>query len=128
MVYWLSLNLIGSKDDVELDSPEDPERQEWGSLTMTQEMDQWVRIIELVVLSGEINKNNCRIRVNDKWNFDLMEILLVGYEDIEIIDYLKFGWPVERSEEVPLEMGGINHWGLQTMNIMLMFILKKRSG
>ena len=98
-------------DDGELDIPMLPEAPVWGEVKLTPELDQWIRIIELVQQSGVPNKDGCRIKINDKWNFDLLHNLLQNYADKEIIDLLKFGWPVEQLDEVPLEMGGINHRG-----------------
>ena len=76
-----------------------------------QEMEQWPRIIELVRFSGVYNKDSCRIQVNHNWNFDLLQSMLVDYHDYEIVDLLKFGWPIDRDMNIPLELGGINHKG-----------------
>ena len=98
-------------DDLELDRPDLLERPIWGEVPDNPEVEQWVRIIELVTLSGAPNKDCCKIRVNDHWNFDMLDRELSGYKDKEIVELLKYGWPVERSEDIPLEMGGINHEG-----------------
>ena len=37
--------------------------------------------------------------------------MLVNYHDNDIVDMLHFGFPVERSSDVPLEMGRLNHKG-----------------
>ena len=41
----------------------------------------------------------------------MLESLLSNYEDKEIIDLLKFGWPIDRDPNIQLDMGGINHKG-----------------
>ena len=35
-----------------------------------------------------------RLLVNQHWNLDLMENWLTNYEDKQVIEYLKFGWPL----------------------------------
>lgn len=54
-----------------------------------------------VIKSGTYNRFGLRIPVNTKWNLDLLESLLHGYEDIEVVEWLRFGWPVDRSHEQP---------------------------
>ena len=99
-------NLLG---DEMWDVPEKPELQGDLKFHITPEMDQWVRIIELVILSGKPNKDLCKIKIIHKLNFELMENLLSEYDDKEIIMLLKYGFPIERDMNIPLEMGGINH-------------------
>ena len=62
-------------------------------------------------LSGCYNKDCCRIRVNHNWNFELLNSLLLEYEDRAVIDLLIYGWPIEHSSDVPLELSGVNHKG-----------------
>ena len=71
----------------------------------------WVKAISEVVDSGKWNKDGCKIVVNNKWNFDLLQQLLVNYHDRDIVELLKYGWPIDRDEDAPLEMSGINHKG-----------------
>lgn len=54
-----------------------------------------------VIESGTYNRVGLRIPVNNKWNLDLMESLLQGYEDIEVVEWLRFGWPVDRPYDQP---------------------------
>ena len=65
----------------------------------------------MCVQSGRPNKDGCWIQVNYNWNFKFLEQKLVNYHDKDIIDLLKYGWLIEHSSEVPLELGGTNHKG-----------------
>ena len=41
------------------------------------------------------NREGCRYRVPCQWNLDLLEELLCDYDNKEIVEYLKYGWPIE---------------------------------
>ena len=92
--------------DQHLDSLGEPEVFKGHSGEISREMDQWVCIIELVTLSGRYNKDCCWIKVNHELNFPLLESLLGNYDDPEILEFLKFGFPIDRDWDFPLEMGG----------------------
>ena len=94
-----------------LDVPHKREGQECGDISVSWNSQQWVDICNKVVESGCYNFQRCKINVNSNWNIPLLESLLSDYWDKEIIKFLQFGFPVERSDNVPLEMGGINHKG-----------------
>ena len=72
---------------------------------------EWLELIEKVTQSGLPNFKACRVTVNTHWNIQLLHSLLREYDDKEVIDLLQFGFPIERDNEIPLEMGGINHNG-----------------
>ena len=56
--------------------------------------------------------DTCQITtVNNTWNFTLLMQLLVNCHDQDIVNLLKYGWPIPINENLPLEMGGINHKG-----------------
>ena len=97
--------------DEQLDVPGVPEKFELKPINVGAENEQWIRIIELVSKSGQYNMELCRIKVNHRINFELLETLLTNYHDKQIIDLLKFSFPIERDMNVPLELGGINHKG-----------------
>lgn len=42
-----------------------------------------------------------RQQVNNKWNLDLLDELLTEYHDREVVEWLRFGWPVGRSWDSP---------------------------
>ena len=98
-------------DEEQLDQPGEPEQIHGAKIVTTKENEQWLKIIELVIMSGKPNCEACQIRVNHNWNFKLLSDLLVDYHDREVLKYLQFGWPIDRDNDAPLEMGGHNHKG-----------------
>ena len=48
---------------------------------------------KLVRESKEINKVGCKIKVPSPWNVQLG--YQVGYQDIEVVDFIEFGWPLD---------------------------------
>ena len=44
--------------------------------------------------SGTSNASGLRIPVPCFWNLKRLESLLVGYKDLEALEFLKFGWPI----------------------------------
>ena len=71
----------------------------------------WVSANRIVRESGKFNFQGERIPVNSEWNLDLMETWLQNYEDKNLIDYLRFGWPLnvvntEIDEEIPRNQKG----------------------
>lgn len=60
-----------------------------------------VELSKQVIAHGTYNRFGARIPVNDKWNLDLLQDLLQGYHDIEVVEWLKFGWPINRSPSLP---------------------------
>lgn len=56
--------------------------------------DNVVLVNQLIRKSGKPNAHGLRIQIKSKWNFQALESLLQDYEDKEIIEYLKYGWPI----------------------------------
>ena len=54
----------------------------------------WVTANRLVRELGRHNADGLQIRVNNNWNLQQMDKSLEGYNDREIIKYLKYGWPL----------------------------------
>ena len=103
----VQLNLhLGVIDDWALDKPSLPEDFIFEPIEISCRNQHWLNIIRQVVESGMHNKDGCRIRVNDKWNFTLLCQMLHDYHDQEVLDFLEFGWPIHRAETPPLELGG----------------------
>ena len=109
MVHWFAGNDLLHNN--ELDILSSPESTDIKKVVFNPVKDQWVRIIELVMLSQKPNKDGCRIRVNNIWNFELLSSLLADYPDKDVIECLRYGWPLDRDDNAPLEMGGVNHKG-----------------
>ena len=97
--------------DLVLDVPHKLETQDLTPARLTPDNQQIVKIIELVHESGRLNKDLCKIRVGTNWNIPLLSDMLHDYHDKEVLQYLEYGFPVDRDDEVQLELGGLNHRG-----------------
>lgn len=53
-----------------------------------------IDIAEAVMRTGKFNFQEARIPIHTNWNTDLMESLLVDYEDKQVTEFLKYGWPI----------------------------------
>ena len=103
------LQFYSQTGDDKLDVPNAVEMADYSPITLTNESKQWVDIIQLVNLSGDWNKDNYKIRVNNHWKCALLRSLLVNYDDHDIVDFLQYGWPIEHNEDIPIEFDGRNH-------------------
>ena len=77
--------------------------QETAQLQSHVNNELWLNDIILankIIASGRCNRFGCRIEVPTDWNLVLFEQLLTGYEHREIIEWLRFGFPVSRSDAV----------------------------
>lgn len=71
-----------------------------------------IMIANVVAATQMFNFQQARIVVNKKWNTDLFEQLLEGYEDQQVVEFAKYGWPIDRDGTVPLPaVSGRNHRG-----------------
>ena len=48
------------------------------------------------------NADGCKFGTNSTWNLDKFESYLTNYHDIEVIKYLKYGWPINTKDTVVL--------------------------
>ena len=53
-----------------------------------------LKIHKLVQDSGKYNYEGCRIKVNEKINVTFMRSMLRNYSDIQVCDFLEFGFPL----------------------------------
>ena len=60
---------------------------------------------------GYPNAWNARIPVKSGWNLELMDSLLVNYEDREVVSWLKYGWPISRPPNIPDPMPTFKNHG-----------------
>lgn len=60
-----------------------------------------LHIVDKVRAWGRPNVFGARIKLKSCWNFDLMESLTTSVADREVIEFLKFGWPVNYSGNNP---------------------------
>ena len=81
---------------------------------MEEEMDRcefWCTTNRMVRESGVSNWKECRIQVNDTWDLNTFEDWLNNYHNKKVIEYLRFGWPLNarntaQSSEVPKNQAG----------------------
>ena len=65
-----------------------------------------------VKTKGYPNRWGAKIKVKSRWNLDLLEDLLTGYEDQDIVEWLKYVWPTGRLPTLPEpQKAGKNHKG-----------------
>lgn len=70
------------------------------------------RLAEMLIAAGVFNFEGPRVPVESGWNIGLLHQLLQDYPDNQIIEFLEFGWPIERATELPLpDSKGRNHMG-----------------
>ena len=50
---------------------------------------------DLVSRSGQPNYLSCRVPIESRFNIDYIEAHMQGYHDTQILDFLKFGWPID---------------------------------
>ena len=60
--------------------------------TTDKDMDLHQKVCE----QGYPNRWEARLPVDTKWNLELFKQLLVDYEDIEVVEWIKYGWPTGR--------------------------------
>ena len=63
--------------------------------------DEDIRLHNQVLELGYPNRWGAKIPVNTKWNLQLLQELLEGYEDQEVTEWLKYGWPIGRLPTLP---------------------------
>lgn len=82
-------------------SGEDKNQTGQGLENSTDEQNFRLLLAERVEKSGKFNYQGLQIMLPTKWNIQLLDKLLTGYHDKEIINFLKFGWPVDRDLQSP---------------------------
>ena len=73
----------------------------------------WVNANRLVRESEVHNYKKERIPVNTNWNLEVLEEMLCNYEDKEVLEFIKFGWPLNAdnmtiNSEKPKNQAGAN--------------------
>lgn len=92
-------NSIGIKDD---NNSEGSEVQHHCDIILAEE----------VTRTGKFNFQQARIPVKSGWNIELLTQLLQEFEDKQVVEFLQFGWPIDRDDSVPLpRITGRNHKG-----------------
>ena len=62
---------------------------------------QDIMLANKITQSGVPNRYGCRIPLCTNWKLDVFEELLQGYEDLEVLEWLKYGLSISRDENQP---------------------------
>ncbi|MES9880278.1 MAG: reverse transcriptase domain-containing protein [Sedimenticola sp.] len=90
-----------------------------------------LHVHEKVLDSGKYNFEGCRIRVNDKLNFEFLRHMLMGYPDKEVCDLLEFGFPLgcigdtSTSLKIPKNHKGARQFPLELESYFIKEISRK---
>ena len=60
-----------------------------------------VELCNCVMREGYPNAWGAKIELNPRWNLELLDSLLVGYYDREVVTWLRYGWPISRPPNWP---------------------------
>ena len=71
-------------------------------ISWMKEVDQDIRMHQEVLHKGYPNRWGAQIPVQTRWNLQLLDTLLQGYEDAEVVQWLRYGWPTGRLPTLPL--------------------------
>ena len=64
-------------------------------------MDEDIKLHNRVLHEGYPNRWGARIEVKSQWNLNKMEKLLDRYTDREVVEWLRYGWPIGRLPTLP---------------------------
>lgn len=70
-----------------------------------------IKLADLVKSTGKFNFEEARLPIPTHWNTQLFAQLLEGYEDKEVAEFIRYGWPIDR-QNIPLPSSvSCNHKG-----------------
>ena len=99
-IIWYNPDQVGT----ELDEPAyDVEQESFEFFIRKQEQDRFLEDLLLahkVLDSGVPNRWGCRIPVRSNWRLEEFSALLNEYHDIEIIEWLRYGFPISREDSI----------------------------
>ena len=101
---WTPIELFAPEfSDTELDIPGTMVNEDYFEFYVTQmQIENTVQDLLLahrVAVTGVPNKEGCRIPLVTNWNLDNFQSLLEGYEDLEVLDWLRFEFTVARDHD-----------------------------
>ena len=83
-----------------LDKEENDTVDNYDCIENTDMRMKMVDLCEEVMSKGYPNAWGAQIPIYSPWNLEVFEQLLEGYEDTELIMWLKFGWPISRPPNI----------------------------
>ena len=60
-----------------------------------------IQLHNRVKQGGYPNAWRAKVPVRSNWNVDLFQVLLQGYEDAEVVEWIRYSWPISRPPNVP---------------------------
>ena len=71
----------------------------------------WIQANRAVRETNKPNYQEAKITVDNKWNIEFLHRNLKGFQDMEVLQYLKYGWPLnarntERQSKIPKNQTG----------------------
>ena len=69
-----------------------------------------VKLAKYIRVNGEPNVFGTKIPVHSTWNITLLDSFLVEYEDREVVEFMRYGWPANRIPTMPMpSVSRVNH-------------------
>ena len=101
--------------DTDLDIPDEAVNQQFFKM-YTSQVDLQTQMYDVMLAnkvldSGVPNRFGCCIPVKSNWNHELLSQLLLNYEDQELLEWLKYGFPLPWEGVVPPTPSTVNHKG-----------------
>ena len=63
--------------------------------------DEDIKLHQEVWDNGYPNRWGAKRPIKTKWNLDRFKELLIGYEDVEVVEWMKYGWPTGKLPTLP---------------------------
>ena len=92
---WQDFLQIDSEADPVIDSPSYKIPQTQGPTPQQGSLED-LHLAEMVRQFSYPKRYGARIPVKSKWNIELLSSLLQDYSDFEMVEWLRFGWPVRK--------------------------------
>ena len=93
---WIQMSPGGTQETIDHIPQETDLAKEWWAT-----VDGDIGLHERVIQNGNPNRWGARIPVKSGWNLVLMEELLRNYEDKEVVEWIRYGWPTGRLPTLP---------------------------
>ena len=86
------------QEETELETYQSQEPGNWEYINWEPDWEM-VEKINRASRDGRYNRFRLKELVKNHWNFILMRSLLEGYDNIEVVEWLQYGWPIGRNPQ-----------------------------
>ena len=87
---------VSTEEQLQMEKEHEPEWEpEWIQKWWISN-DEDIALHQKVMEQGYPNRWGARIPVKQRWNLELFEEKMTNYEDKEVVEWLRFGWPTGR--------------------------------